>query len=193
MGQDSADIGNVARQITEAQQAALRCMKGAYHSQNGKGAMNGNLTRQGQQHLNTANSLIEDNLQPIVDSLKNTNFSAVMQAMIASGVSYEAAANAARILMVAHAKSVALKAAEGATTLTLNVALVEALQAAGIAITALVAAIGLAFLCCKLYDWLTSDKTQDKKPVARQYERNLGKPTQYKPFQMPVRPGRVGG
>lgn len=191
MGQDNVDIGNTVRQINAALESASKWLRKGYYSQDGKGKIDENALREGHKHMSTAESLINQNLEPLV---KQINPSVLMQNMIAAGVTYEVAAhatNAIKAFQAAGGNAAINAAARVAASAAGRAGSSVAIAKAGMLICGAVAAIALAFLVWKFYEWLTTPKA-DIAPIARQYEERYVKPTKgRKPFEMPMRPGNL--
>lgn len=187
MGEDSVDMENTARQISQSLEEASRCLRRAYFSQDGKGKMDGNATREGQRHLSNAERLIGENLPALVDKI---NPSVVLQSMVASGVTYEVAANVTTAIQIYKAQQAiaAANALAGAEAVSV-IAGSSMLATAGMIAGGVVAAVAVTFFFYKFFEWLDSPK-EDPAPIVRQYKERYVKPSAgYKPFHMPHRPG----
>lgn len=187
MGEESVDIGNVERQITELYREASKYLEQAYFSQNKKGGMNEEYLRKGQEILNTIQSMkqaeviIEQNVEAIVSSI---NPSVLIQTLMAGGLTYEAAAHAAslieasRLAWEAHMRmaTVEAAAAEGAAASAARFARAMRIARIGAGIAVVVAIIALYLI------WKSNqkEKSPGRKQITNHYQNQINRNNQIK-------------
>lgn len=188
MSEESVDIGNVERQITELYREASKYLEQAYYSQNKKGGMNADYLRKGQEILNTiqsmkqAEGIIEQNVEAIVSSI---NPSVLIQTLMAGGLTYEAAAHAAslieasRLAWEAHlrtAATVEAAAAEGTAASAARFARAMRIARIGAGIAVVIAIIALYLI------WKSNqkEKSPGRKQITNHYQNQINRNNQIK-------------
>ncbi len=215
---DSADIENIERQVAQLYQGVFRCLDKAYNSYNRNSRVTEDVLREGQKHLNTikeltpkaqaaldnpatqgalktAEGLIEEYIEPLVDSMCQ-NTAALIEGLVAGGFSYAAATQAMNAVIMAKAKYEAEVAVAEAAAVAAGKELAKAafrgrmlylLRFAGGIGLAIIAVIGLYLL----WKQFNQSKSLPDKIVRQDYRNQIENASSRNGFQQTLSGGWV--
>lgn len=173
---DKAELNNIIRQIETLQKLAGKKLAEAYRSQDGRGNVNEGLLQQGQAYLKQAETLIEQNIVPILQSL---NPAQVASALAAAGASRQLMSQVLTVLNAA--KNVA----------KVGMTAAEICQIINVVVPVLLVITAVAIFAVLYKMWLDRDIKKEGERLLQKYEERAGSGRRYVPFQPNFIPGRL--
>lgn len=173
---DKAELNNIIRQIEAFQQMAAKKLAEAYRSQDGKGNVNEGLLKQGQAYLKQAETLVEQNIVPILQSL---NPAQVGSALAAAGASPQLMSQVSTVLNAAR------------TVAQVGMTTAEICAIINVAVPILIGIVTFAVFACLYKMWLDRNIRKEGERLVQQYEDRLGPKHRHVPFQPRMIPGRL--